>query len=103
MPGVANQSETKKRHIPYCIAAKSNIIHTGTHEHHFISSSHTRNFLLYSTRFLTKLKISHTNGNMITTEYDLFNCKYHTPSNRIMTEISNTNEMIMTEERLIHE
>jgi len=32
MPGVANQSETNS-HISYCVAAKSQIIHVGTHEH----------------------------------------------------------------------
>jgi len=38
IPGVANQSETKS-HISYCVTAKSQIIHMGTHEHHPISSS----------------------------------------------------------------
>jgi len=37
-PGVDNQSEAKS-HISYCVTAKSPTIHTGTHEHHPISSS----------------------------------------------------------------
>jgi len=33
---MANQSETK-RHIAYCVIAKSHIIHMGTHERHTCS------------------------------------------------------------------
>jgi len=43
MAGVTNQSETK-RHITYCVTAKSHI-HMGVHEHNPISSSLTHIFV----------------------------------------------------------
>jgi len=52
---MTHQSKTKS-HISYCVIAKSNIIHMGTHAHHPISSSHT-----YLSQ-LDLLWISHTNN-----------------------------------------
>jgi len=37
---MADQSDTKSQ-ISYCVTASSHIIHTGTHEHHSISSTLT--------------------------------------------------------------
>jgi len=59
MAGVANQLETKS-HIPYCVTAKSRIIHIGTHEHHPASSPHSHTYLC-SAGFIVNVTHQHDN------------------------------------------